>query len=215
MFVKQTFIGFAFLLACLGLLFLSLVSFHSKDPSEALGQNDLPYEGNQKRYWISKELLYSGASGDRMHLRVRSKEANVQLMRRGNKNTLIEQMRGLKGVFQEKLYYLLPDGREITMLSDGTWEGVDLAEPVDLASAKPMQMLCFFDAKEADFHNLTGKINANTVAIRKSVAEGHQVQDKIEGDKKKMEGNCNILHFNVLDRVVTFSAEGFHLEVLS
>ncbi len=182
-FYWQTILGFTGMTGLLVALFAYLFWGRSEiilEKSE-IGE-DKRASFQQERLFMTKDLLYTSAEGERMQTRVRGKRATLVLEQAAGKYLLREYMSGIKGFLQEKLYY------EETL--------------------QPIQDLVYFEAETGEYER--GTVIAEGVKVFKLILPGHLYSENFKSSKRLMEACTDQIHFSLTEGKVRFSAEGFH-----
>lgn len=171
-----------------------------------------PYTAKQHREGIQKAILFSQGN-DRLQLRIYSREADMVLEHQEMSNELVEQMQGVVCYMQEELFYLLPDGSEALMQSNGRL----LAKHADPALSSswynkkgmgivPMQRIRYMEADTATYHYKNDKLVANEVKINRYSLPGHALIESVEGLKPVMQGIAKQVEFSLMGKDLNFKA---------
>lgn len=203
-FVQLVAINLVALLAVLSYLVVSMAS-PSKKEEEAYRllmsraenarkeSKSTPYNAKQERTGVLKQVFFMEGP-NRQQLRLFATDAQLVFDHRSNEETeIVENMKNVKCLMQEELFYLLPDGREAVAQSDGRLliKHEDPKEPEswltkDAPGLKPMQIVRYMEADRASYFYSNDKFVANQVNLSRHILPGHQMVLTIDKKSKPM-----------------------------
>lgn len=170
-----------------------------------------PYSSKQQRLKVQKDVLFAQGQ-DRLQLRLNAEDS--QLVLDHDKDTeIIEHMNGVTCMMQEQVYWVLPDGREATLQSNGKLliRNADPEEeiswlPKEAKGLKPMQVIRYLEADTASNHYKKDLFVAENVRISSYAVPGHHLVDKIDTKKPLMKGTAQAVEFSLSGRDLNFKA---------
>ena len=166
-----------------------------------------PYNAKQERNGILKQVFFMEGP-NRQQLRLFATDAQLVFDHRSNDQTeIVENMKNVKCLMQEELFYQLPDGREAVAQADGRLL-IKHADPKeadswlskDAPGLKPMQIVRYMEADRASYFYSTDKFVANQVNLSRHILPGHQMVLTIDKKSKPM--------MNGIAETVEFSMSG-------
>lgn len=170
----------------IGALYLAAFFYFLSGNREAPLTKSVEWENlesmKQERLFMTKHFLYNSPDGNRLQFCARSKESLLMVEKREGKHALVEKMKGLKGLFQEKLYF---------------------------QESNPMQLVHYFEADQAEYESKKGVVSAGSVKIVKMNLPGHQFGENFKQKKVLMEGKCDQATLFLFDKNFHFKAHGF------
>lgn len=152
-----------------------------------------PYNAKQERTGVLKQVFFMEGP-NRQQLRLFATDAQLVFDHRSNEQTeIVENMKNVKCLMQEELFYQLPDGREAVAQQDGRLL-IKHADPKETESwlAKdtpgliPMQIVRYMEAEKASYFYSNDKFVANQVNLSRHVLPGHQMVLTIDKKSKPM-----------------------------
>lgn len=152
-----------------------------------------PYNAKQERTGILKQVFFMEGA-NRQQLKLFATEAQLVFDHRSNEQTeIVENMKNVKCLMQEELFYQLPDGREAVAQLDGRLliKHEDPKDPEswlakDTPGLKPMQIVRYMEADKASYFYSNDKFVANQVNLSRHVLPGHQMVATIDKKMKPM-----------------------------
>lgn len=174
-------------------------------------QQTTPYSSKQDRLKVQKDVLFTQGQ-DRLQLRLRA--ADSQLVLDHDQSTeIVEHMHEVIGIMQEQLYWLLPDGREATMQSNGRLlvrnanpgEGASWFSK-DLKGLIPMQIIRYLEADTASYHYKKDLFVADNVRISSYAVPGHELVETMDPKKTLMKGTAKAVEFSLSGKDLNFKA---------
>lgn len=130
----------------------------------------------------------------------------------------LEKMQQMECVIQEKLYYILPDGREVVRAESGELvfekemnASLSSDEKVHLI---PMQHVRWIEADQACYSYFTNRLTAESVKIALYCFPGHEINFPTKEDPKMMNASSSSVSF-ALSKELSFQAEQFKATFMS
>lgn len=166
-------------------------------------QLEAQYKASQQHHQVRKEIYFT-QNESRLQLLLLSANAELVLESLEGKIEMVEQMQDVNCFMQEKTYYILPDGREVT--NDNEFNG------------KPMQVVRYLKAKKAVYNYSSNNLKAQDVNIYQFVIPGHVLVENTNGLHPIMSGKAEMaqiffdsegMHFKAKNVKATFSKEQF------
>lgn len=159
-----------------------------------------PYTAMQQRVRAHKDIWFN-KKDKRFQLRVRCRDSQLVFDHHDNATEIIEKMGDVTSCVQEELYYVLPDQREVIRRENGEFQmrngsqknEVLVLENADLQRLKPMQVVRYMEAREAEYHYQTDSFVAHQVKISRYCAPGHEMMESF--------GNCKQMTSGVADSI--------------
>lgn len=183
----------------------------NSDPKQ-LNESSQNYVSTQQHHSTHKDIWFT-QRGQRLQLRLRSKDTQLVLEHQDNKTQVVEHMHGVTCFIQEELYYVLPDKREVVRQVDGTFrlrgKSTDDAESlvaVGNATLKPMQTMRYLEADNASYFYQSDRFLAEQVKVSRIVAPGHDLKESLKGFKTIMTGLARSVEFSIVGNELNFTA---------
>ena len=174
-------------------------------------QQTSPYSSKQDRMKVQKDVLFTQGQ-DRLQLRLRAEDSQL-VLDHDQDTQIVEHMHGVIGVMQEQLYWLLPDGREVTLQSNGRLllRNANPAEEAswftkDLKGLIPMQIVRYLEADTASYHYKKDLFVADNVRISSYAVPGHELVEAIDPKKTLMNGTAKSVEFSLSGKDLNFKA---------
>lgn len=129
------------------------------------------YTAHQHHEKVTKHIFYEN-EGQALQLKLNSKETDLAVEHRGEINEIIEKMKGVTGIFQEKLLYDQPEGKQV-------------------------QLLHLLEAETANYFYRSKRLISENVIFKSYKAPGHQLVESVNSLPFTLSGKANILdiHF--------------------
>ena len=188
-FKKSLIIGLSATLACACVLAWSVFRVQEETHAEyaaLLGEANpgkaaktTPYTAQQHRKGVQKELFYT-RNGQRLQLRLTSKEAIMVLEHQPEGNFLIEKMNDVKCWMQEEL---------------------------SVSEGRPYQVLRYLEADTATYSYKNDEVVASDVKIYRYTLPGHELPKHFGGVKPSMKGHAEAVQFSMAGKEVQFKAQ--------
>jgi hypothetical protein len=166
----------------------------------------------QKRQGIRKEIFFK-QENDRLRLSLFAVDSTLELVQLGADTEIIENLKQVRGVMQEELFYRLPDGREAFLQANGrlllrNGDPMKVEDWVDypIASLKPMQMVRSFEADRATYFYQDNHLVGDKVRVARYVVPGHAFIEDLKGFKPYMTGVAQSAVLNMASRTPQFKA---------
>lgn len=175
------------------------------------------YSGAQQRNDVVKDIWYiEENTSTRLHFRIVSDSSELIFQNHDDGSEVIEHMNNIRCYMQEKLYYILPDGKEIVSSKMGKWYLID-KNPNDPSSwinprsrdLQPMQQLRYIEAKQATYYYTNGTFVADKVQLSRYVLPGHQIVESLTHVKPLMRGVAQMVEFCLKGQDLNFKARDF------
>lgn len=138
-----------------------------------------PYTAQQHRKGVQKDLLFS-RNGERLHLRLVSKDATMVLEHKPEGTFLLEQMQDVKCWMQEELLQV---------------EG------------KPTQLVRYLEADSATYSYKNDEVIATDVKVFRYTLPGHLLPISMANFKPSMKGHAEMVQFSMGGQDVQFKAQ--------
>ncbi len=172
-----------------------------------------PYTAHQQREGGQKNIFFM-QEANRLQIQLTSQDSLLVLDNRENGLEIVEKMQKVKCWMQEELYYLLPDGRELTKQSKGQFL-IRNSDPnlktswIDPQNTenKPMQRLRYFEADFATYFYNGDKFVAEQVKIYTYTAPSHTLPGSFEDLEPTMTGRADSVEFSLSDKTIKFTAQ--------
>ena len=174
----------------------------SSDPSR--DESAESYRAHQERQDVTKDIWYAN-NNKRLRIHLSSENSEIILQLHNEHSEVTEHMTDVRGIIQEELYYVLPDGKELLVDdegkllfrsppegSSGVWEG-------DIGKLIPMQRVTTLVAAEASLNYRTQIFVAQTVDLTKYEVVGHELPDVLSGESPTMKGKAKVLELFMQD----------------
>ena len=142
-----------------------------------------PYQARQDRQNVHKDLLVS-SKGERLQFHISSDQSELLLNYHEGKAEVVEHMHGVHSWMQEKVFYLLPDGREVAK------------KPSDTDVINPQQIVRCFEADTADYHYKRDTLTAQQVKMARYILSGHHHHSQQDLTNPLMEGTAESVDFS-------------------
>lgn len=172
-----------------------------------------PYTAKQHHHRVHKDIWFTKA-GQRMQVRIYSADTELVLDRQDQQTEVVEKMHGVTCYMQEELYFVLPDGREVIKLEDGTLKlrGSDPQKTGSLATIeqtelKPLQIIRYLEADTASYYYQTDRFLADDVKVSRFITEGHTLVESLDGLKPLMDGIASSVEFSLVGDDLLFTAQ--------
>lgn len=145
--------------------------------------------GRQERQMVYKDLWI--IDGDqRLHFQLTCDSSTLEFDFDGSRAKVVEHMRGVRGIIQEKLYHN--------------------------SAGEPMQELRYLVAEEASYHYNSNLFVANETTLTRFRAEGHAMIDSpqaLEGLEPLLTGTARSAEFKLADGGIDFRAHHLKAKV--
>jgi hypothetical protein len=138
---------------------------------------------HQTRQGVRKEIWFTGEDGKRLHHRIESRASVLTLDPAAHHFDLIENLQGIKGSMQDKLY---------------TSDSGDL-----------MQQMRFFEADTGIYRYKTQQFNAQTVALALYRLPGQTLPTSLSGKQAFLKGIAKDASFCISGKTSQFQAQHF------
>lgn len=180
--------GALFLFAIGGTLFITLrISPEDletytllQEESQAEEESLLSF-AHQLRTNVGKEVWRHGERGP-MHLTLNADESQLFLFPQKGKVEVIEKLDGVRCLFQEELFYLLPGGKKSNIHEVG---------------AIPMQRVRLALAKEGNYNYATHTFMGANVELASYELEGHTLPTSLEEEKPLFTGHAEYVEIHM------------------
>ncbi len=147
-------------------------------------------KGVQKRVWQVK-------GGLRLEARVDCDETDLVYEQEGEKQAIVEHMKGVVCVIQEEQFFADASGRRILAI-----EGF-AGEP---AKRQTVRLVV---ADTAKYHYSSETLQADHVKMALYTIPGHELPGSLEGFKPSMEGEAETLNLTIIEKELKFKADKF------
>lgn len=161
-----------------------LLSVSKTKLSDQVPKRKDPYVATQLREGVTKEIILGEAPYQRRHLTISSKMSELTFSHNGSSAGIVEKMEGLSCLFQEELYYRLPDGREVIGKENGRWQ-LRSSNPknadswIDLQDEEaviPMQIVQQLEADSGSYDYSQDLFIAKRADIKRYCLKGHDTK---------------------------------------
>lgn len=173
----------------------------ASNPAQVGSVEEAPYTARQKRYGVQKDFTYE-RNGMPLKVSLQSVEAELVLNRQEKATQLSENMRELRVLMQEELFYQFPDGREALLHSSGKLffrnAPLDKSESwisFEKNDLQPMQVVRYLQADSGSYSYKSDKCTAQHVIVEKYIVTGHELRDNFEGAQVIMKGVADHVEF--------------------
>lgn len=164
----------------------------------------------QKRENVCKEIWYR--ANEPLNIYIESQESELFFFQQENQMEVVEELGLVHATCQEKLYYVLEDGREATLEENGKYliKGSDpQVEESWLTNAEgltPMQEVRYFEAEKASYCYNTQLFLAQNVFLKKYKIKGHDRLVSFENETPIMSGKAESIEFTLRGKKWGFQA---------
>lgn len=173
------------------------------------------YAGKQKRLKVSKDIWF--ANGEkRLNFRINSENSRLHFTNEGGGAEVTEHMENVLCYMQERLYFLLPNGKRAILKEEGGYliEGSDPNEESSWINPKdagliPMQEIRFIRAKKALYDYNDNQFLANDVYIYHYTVPGHELVEELDDFAPLMSGRADAVEFSLMGHSPHFQARHF------
>ena len=146
----------------------------------------LGHPGHQEREVVYKDLWI--IDGDqRLHFQLACDSSTLEFDVDGSRANIVEHMRGVRGIIQEKLYHD--------------------------AAGRPMQELRYLVADRASYHYNSNLFVANEATLTRFRTEGHAMIDSPDGLEPILTGTARSAEFKLADGGIDFHAHHLKAKV--
>lgn len=152
------------------------------------------YHLQQKRYGVVKEVLFN-EDEELRKLRLECREAEIVFTEKEGKGEVLERMYDVIGRLQEKLYYVLPDGK--------------LAYAETDTQGLPFQAISYFEADIALYSFRHESLTAEQVLLTRYTLPSHILPLSFTEAAPEMTGSARHVDFSLKDRKFNLHAQGF------
>lgn len=172
-----------------------------------------PYTAMQQRLHAQKDVWFN-KKDKRLQLRVKCLDSQLVFDHHDNATEIIEKMKEVKSFIQEELYYVLPDKREVVRRPNGVFQlrqedqnnEVLVLKEAELKSLKPMQIVRYMEAKEAEYNYQTDSFVARRVKIFRYLASGHEMKESLANSLQMTSGEADAIEVSLKDNDFKFKA---------
>ncbi|MBA3957616.1 MAG: hypothetical protein H0X51_04370 [Parachlamydiaceae bacterium] len=171
-----------------------------------------PYTAKQNHQSVHKDIWFNHAD-QRLQMRLYSADTELVLEHHDNLTEIIEQMQDVTCYMQEELFYVLPDGREVSLQPDGklvlrhkSSKEEESYVVVTDEPLLPMQVIRHLEAENAVYHYQTDRFVANDVAVSRFVAAGHELLDSLHDLVPIVSGIAQKVEFSLAGSDFKFQA---------
>ncbi len=217
MFRRSYLIGVAALLVAAGVLgwqmtrisdadhdaYHALVASTKTEPTLQRGE-----PGQQHRRLVYKDLWIASDSG-RLHYRIGCETSTLEVLIAGRNPEVVEHMAQVRGMMQESLFWILPDGREV--VADGPGRFRLRGSSRSFAGTPqegwaPMQELRYLEAAKASYYYKSNHFVAEEAKLMRLRAKGHELLLTPEGLDPIITGTASSAEFFLAGKGVDFRA---------
>lgn len=146
----------------------------------------------QVREGVCKQIWYQDANP--LYFRIESEESELFFFHQENQIEVVEQLEKVSCIMQEELFYLLPDGREVSEIDHSTRD------------AEPMQRIRYLEAERACYNYTTQQFVAEEAKLWKFELQGHQAPQHFDKTKPTMSGTAQCVEFSLKGKQLNFQA---------
>lgn len=177
-----------------------------------------PYTARQEREGIQKDLFFQKGN-DRLQIRLTAEQAQLVLDHQDMHTYVVEHMQHVKCYMQEEIYYILADGREALPQPNGQLllRSADEKDPaswlsIDTPGLKPMEVIRYIEADEAQYHYKDDRFAARSVKITRYSIPGHQLKEMNDQAKPLMKGTADRVEFSLKAKDKDLNFKAHHLK---
>lgn len=170
----------------------------------------------QLRTGMQKSVYFN--DGDQhLELRIASAASELAFEKNGRHVEIVEHLHDVTGWLQERLYYVLPDGREATLQGNGRLL-IKGSNPKDLSSWASVndpgvvlqQSLLILKAKNAVYHYKDEQFAAENVEMWRYLAPGHHINTDLKEAKLMAHGVATGIELSLAGKGLDFLAHNFN-----
>ena len=171
-----------------------------------------PYVARQGRVDVRKDIFFTEKEG-RVRFELLSADAELVFNQNEEKLQIIENMNDVQCYMQEELFFLLPDGREVSKTKEGLFylKGKDPLQneahvETEETLLQPMQLVRTLEAKRASYNYSTDLFVARHATIAQYLLPGHQFTGNTINAKQLMNGIAQKVEFSLAGETINFKA---------
>lgn len=165
------------------------------NPALAL-EKDLTYRASQQRKGVKKEFWHI-KNDQRLEAIMNCSETELVYEKEGNEQVVVENMKNVRCLLQEELFYLAPNGEKISQ------------SPDDPVGYTPQQTVRYVEAETAKYHYTTEILDAAKVKMQLYTFPGHELPRSVVGAAPTMSGNATMVMISIVEKGVKFKADKF------
>lgn len=180
-------------------------------PLSSDNKNTEPYTAFQEHQRASKEIRFT-KQGELLHAKIYSDSSHLQLHYYNHHTSLVEEMERVTCAFQEELFYLLPDGRQVKKMSDHSWilrEDTSAINASECVEATPVQLVRYIEADRATYFYQEQQLKGEGVHVYQYLIPGHQLELPLPQIAPLMSGLAKSLELSLDEDDFSLTAYGF------
>ncbi|HEV8051092.1 MAG TPA: hypothetical protein VGP47_01255, partial [Parachlamydiaceae bacterium] len=170
----------------------------------------------QIRTGMQKSVYFIG-NHQRLELRITSATSELAFEKNDRHVQIVEHLHDVAGWLQERLYYVLPDGREADLQGDGRLL-IKGADPQDQASwisiddprIAPEQSLIIIKADNATYHYANEQFIAENVTLWRYIAAAHHLEVNVQESKLIAHALASDMELSLSGKGMDFFADNFN-----
>lgn len=176
-----------------------------------VSKND--YHLQQQRKGVVKEILFNEGAELRK-LRLECQDAEILFIEKDGKGEIQERMYDVIGRMQEKLYYVLPDGRLAFGIPNHFFQMEELEVhgqkiPFKDSGAVPMQTINYFEADSAVYTFRHEKFMADQVQVFRYTLPSHILMQPLSEASPSMTAFAAKVEFSLKNKKLNLDASQF------